>query len=190
MKLFQNIKEEQQKTNGSKEEKDNFVSMWLDGYDDLFSDFDPRPFTTRTFSDDFIRQLKKVSKENTSYNLRFILLIPEIVRVIDSEKLIIKRLPQYFQKNFKNLNHVRKKVLQKGLMFGLSGVVLMLIASYISFLELDDYWVHLILVLFEPAGWFLLWTGLDHLVYETKSYTSDINFYKKLRKAKIQFEAY
>jgi hypothetical protein len=30
------------------------ISLWLATYDDLFSDFDPRSFTKRVLSDDFI----------------------------------------------------------------------------------------------------------------------------------------
>ncbi len=39
------------------------LSIWLDIYDDIFSDFDSRPFHERALSDDFIHEAKKMAKE-------------------------------------------------------------------------------------------------------------------------------
>ncbi len=53
----------------------------------------------------------------------------------------------------------------------------MIAASYIFFMKSEKYHIHFLLVLFEPAGWFLLWTGLDHLVNSPKETKKDIDFY-------------
>src|SRR3989339_701864 len=53
------------------------VSMWLDGYDDIFSDFDPRPYSQRSLSDDFLSEAKKVSSGKTGDRLELRFLIPE-----------------------------------------------------------------------------------------------------------------
>ncbi len=42
----------------------NEIKMWFDSYDDLFSDFDSNPYSTRVLSDDFIFQLKKVTRHH------------------------------------------------------------------------------------------------------------------------------
>ena len=39
------------------------ISLWLDDYADIFSDFDPRPFSQRALSDDFLNEAKKVVRE-------------------------------------------------------------------------------------------------------------------------------
>lgn len=43
-----------------KNTKENYsISLWIDSYDDIFSDFDPRHFSLRNISDDFLYEVKK-----------------------------------------------------------------------------------------------------------------------------------
>lgn len=39
------------------------ISIWLDSYNDIFSDFDSRPISLRSLSDDFITQVKKTQRK-------------------------------------------------------------------------------------------------------------------------------
>ena len=64
----------------------------------------------------------------------------------------------------------------------------MIIASHLSFIKSERYAMHLLLVLFEPAGWFMLWVGLDHLVYASKKETKkDLAFYSIMKESAISF---
>ncbi|MBI4652464.1 hypothetical protein HY745_14550 [Candidatus Desantisbacteria bacterium] len=73
------------------------VSLQIDSYDDIFSDFDPRPFSERTLSDDFLLESKKAFREKESgrFELRFLIPIKE--RKLESEKIIKKRLTDHFK---------------------------------------------------------------------------------------------
>jgi hypothetical protein len=77
-----------------------------------------------------------------------------------------------------------------GILLALSGAASMVVASYLSFIQPESYYVHALKVLFEPAGWFLLWTGLDHLVYQLKKKKKDARFYRKMANAQIKFITY
>ena len=46
--------------------KKSEISLSLDNYDDIFSDFDPRPFSQRALSDDFLIEAKKASRDKVS----------------------------------------------------------------------------------------------------------------------------
>lgn len=39
------------------------ISIWLDTYDDIFSDFDYRQFSEKALSDDFLTELQKMYRE-------------------------------------------------------------------------------------------------------------------------------
>ena len=82
------------------------------------------------------------------------------------------------------------KTKRKGMIFTAIGIILMLTASYLSFMQPERFHIHFLLVLFEPAGWFLLWAGLDHLVYSSKESKKDLNFYSKMTKSEINFSTY
>ena len=144
------------------------VSILLDSYDDLFSDFDPSVYSERILSDDFIIQAKIFSKHKSGDQLSLQLLLPANKRNEQEEEVIIKRLHSYFKNVHQQLESEVRKANAKGLALVLIGIILMIAASYISFIKPDKYHMHLLLVLLEPAGWFLLWLGLDHLVYSLK----------------------
>lgn len=171
-------------------EKPVEISIWLDTFDDMFSDFDPRPYSERTVSDDFITEVKKVARGRTKGRITLKLLLPVHQRKAETEKTIIKTLHNRFNILYEQLLQEKQRNNIRGFSFTLAGIVLMILASYISFLQPQKYFVHLLLILFEPAGWFLLWLGLDHLVYFSRSSIKELDFYAKIRHSKIEFDSY
>lgn len=166
------------------------VSILLDSYDDIFSDFDPSAYSERTLSDDFIFQVKKISGDKSRSKLSLKLLLPANIRNETDEKAIIKRLHSYFKNVHQALESEVKKTKAKGLTLTGIGIIIMVAASYISFMKPEKYHVHFLLVLFEPAGWFLLWTGLDLLVFSSKETKKDLDFYLRMTKSEIKFYTY
>jgi len=163
------------------------ISIWLDSYKDIFSDFDSRPLSERTVSDDFLTEVRKVCDEKSRNKIHLKLSIPENLRNTDDEKVIIKRLHLYFR----NTHHLIKNDLRqkniRGLYYIIAGTLLMLCASYISFLKPQKFYIHTLLILFEPAGWFFLWTRLEYLIYSSKSKKADLIYYNKMAEAVIRF---
>ncbi|MDP1747739.1 MAG: hypothetical protein Q8L90_19345 [Bacteroidota bacterium] len=166
------------------------VSILLDSYDDIFSDFDPSAYSERTLSDDFIFQVKKISGNKSRSKLSLKLLLPANMRNETDEKAIIKRLHSYFKNVHQVLGSEVKKTKTKGLTLTGIGIAIMVAASYISFMKPEKYPIHFLLVLFEPAGWFLLWTGLDLLVFSSKETKKDLDFYLRMIKSEIKFFTY
>src|ERR1035438_1154396 len=111
------------------------VSIWLDSYDDIFSDFDPRPYSERSLSDDFITEAKKVSREKLLKINELNLLITENKRNAEQETIIIKNLHANFTRHYDYLHHQSIKIKRKGIMFILIGIPFMAAASYFSFLN-------------------------------------------------------
>ena len=163
------------------------INILLSSYNDLFSDFDPSAYPERTLSDDFIVQAKKISKNKSGNKMSLRLLLPANKRNEQDERLIVERLHSYFRHVYKQLKSEVRKGNAKGLTLTLIGIIIMIASSYISFIKPDKYHAHLLLVLFEPAGWFLLWIGLDHLVYSLKNTKRELAFYVKMTKAEINF---
>ncbi|MCC6584168.1 MAG: hypothetical protein IT271_10730 [Chitinophagales bacterium] len=163
------------------------ISIWLDSYNDIFSDFDSRPLSERTVSDDFLTEVRKVCDEKSRNKIHLKLSIPENQRNTDDEKVIIKRLHLYFRNNHHLIKQDLRKKNIRGLYYILAGTLLMLCASYISFLKPQKFYIHTLLILFEPAGWFFLWTGLEHLIYSSKSKKADLIYFNKMAEGVIRF---
>lgn len=163
------------------------INILLNKYDDIFSDFDLNPYADRTLSDDFISQAKKMAKHKKANKIILHFFVPLNKRNEADEEIIINRLGTYFSAIHNQLTIDIKKTTIKGLLLSLLGISLMLAASYLSFIKTQVYYAHLLLVFFEPAGWFLLWAGLDNLVYDSKNDKKELSFYTKMISAKIEF---
>ena len=118
------------------------------------------------------------------------LLLPVSARKEQDEKAIIKRLHSHFKEAYQHVRIDVKKTKMKGILLTFTGIVLMITASYLSFMKPEKYHLHFLIVLFEPAGWFLLWAGLDHLVYQSQSAKKDFDFYSKMSKFEVKFLTY
>jgi hypothetical protein len=164
------------------------VSLILDTYDDIFSDFDPRPYSIRGLSDDFIVEAKKALKETKPGEFELKFLIPEAQRRPGQEPLIKKRLKEYSKNQLTTLEKETKTIRRNGLKRVAIGMVLMVSAGLLYTLELGiSNWVHLLVIPVEPAGWFFVWEGFERIFNYTKEKKPDMEFYKKLNKAEITF---
>jgi hypothetical protein len=163
------------------------MSLWIDSYDDIFSDFDPRPFSARNISDDFLNEVRKVSGESDFIISNFRLLMPEKLRNSENENIIIKRLHLYLLKNQNYFLKEKRALRNKGLLFTVSGFAMMIAASLVSSIRSEYLLMHILLVIFEPAGWFLVWTGMENLINTSRKQKPELEFYSKLSKTKIIF---
>lgn len=166
------------------------IRIWLDGYGDLFSDFDPRPYRHRALSDDFLAQVRKVSRDRGAGPPVLMLLMPAGSRNGETEKEITGRLHSFFVKTNRQLLDVRKRNYRLGILQVLAGFALMVAASFLSYQPAKPWSAHLVLVLFEPAGWFLFWMGLDRLIAANAKSKKDRQFYALLSGARIGFSNY
>lgn len=167
------------------------LSLWLDSYNDIFSDFDPRPYSKRGLSDDFVVELKKVGRETLKKGVELNLLIPKDKRDYLKESIIKRRLRQYFKKQHQLLEEERKKVIKQGFSFIMSGVILMVLTTFVLFRYYgENFFLTFLSVVAEPAGWFLFWEGLNLVIFEIKKKRLDFEFNKKLAGSAIYFHPY
>jgi len=163
------------------------VNIWLDSLDELFSDFDPRSYLKRTVSDDFIAQVRKVVVDQQGKKMILRLQLPAGTRNEKDEDIIATRLQLYFKDKCGQLLKERQNGIRNAIILTISGIALMIFASYITFLNSERYYLQLLLVLFEPGGWFCLWTGLDRLIDYSGKRRKELGFYSRMATAQIQF---
>lgn len=163
------------------------ISIWLDTYDDIFSDFDPRPYSQRSLSDDFLAEAKKASREKTSGKVELRFLIPNEVRDPELEAIIRKRLHEHFRKHAGVVEEEIEKAKRRGYKFIGTGFFLLLATAYIIWVDHESLSTSLMRVITEPSGWFLSWTGMDQILNTYKQKKPDLDFYNKMAKADIEF---
>lgn len=137
------------------------ITIWLDSYDDIFSDFDSREYDHRALSDDFLAEMRKLIREKNDAIEDFHLLLPSGMRDAETEKVISKRLHDYFHQSYERLSEEMRALRRKAILFSAVGLFFLLTAGYISFLKPEMALLHLLMTTCEPAGWFFVWMGYD-----------------------------
>ena len=165
------------------------IAIWLDDYNDIFSDFDSRGYDHRVISDDFLSEIRKISRENEEDVREIHLLLPEKARNKKDEEIIGKRLQQYFRKNHQQVASSIISERKKAVMLALTGLFFLLLGGYISFLKPVHLALHLLMITCEPAGWFLVWMGYDLFTNNAKRRKQELVFLEKITRSGISFRS-
>ncbi|MBI5873817.1 MAG: hypothetical protein HZB36_06725 [Candidatus Omnitrophica bacterium] len=165
------------------------ISIAIDSWDDIFSDFDPSPLESRILSEDFLAELKKRYRETQRGNFIVTIYAPLFLKDDTSERLVIKRLKQYFK--FRHLS-VQKEIndaIAKGTIFVICGIV------FLGFLTLGTYFkifdtltLELIGIILLPLGWFGIWEGFSRIIEPAPLLKLDVELFGKFAKAQYKFK--
>jgi hypothetical protein len=165
------------------------VSLWLDNYDDIFSDFDPRPYSRRALSEDFLAEVRRAVRDRHDEVPELRLLVPTAARRAEDEAVIGKRLHEHFRKHAERLKRKRRRAVGVSLGVALAGFALMTVSALLR--QQPETITRTVLPVFlEPAGWFAVWFGLDYLFYGSRDITREQAFHRKMARAEVVFIAY
>ena len=166
------------------------ISLWLDDYENFFSDFDPRPFSQRALSDDFLYETKKVTHEMKPGVFDVTFLVPHNKRNKTEEEIIKMRLQSHFKNQFLHLEKEYKAIIRRGILLTILGILIMFCAATAVWLQQFNAIYNYARVLLEPSGWFTAWYGLDHIFYLSKQDKHEMDFNKKMSHADFRFDAF
>ncbi|MGE5106323.1 MAG: hypothetical protein ACM3H8_02170 [Sphingobacteriales bacterium] len=165
------------------------INLWLDSYDDIYSDFDSRHYLKRRISEDFLHELRTEMKYKEHHTGELVLLLPPETRNESSEKIIANSLTDFFISQFRFHQDKCRRKLNKGILLLVTGIIIMSLNSWLSYHSEVSYPIYGLKVLLEPAGWFLLWAALEFLFYDYTELKKERNFYRELSEMHIHFKA-
>lgn len=166
------------------------ISLILDTYDDIFSDFDPRPYAQRALSQDFLQEAYRASGDKTDGRIELKFLVPTYIRDLEKEKVIKGRLCEHFHKHYhmllKEVNGTRKS----GIILVILGLLGMVMATVLYPSKDADILTTFTAVSLEPISWFITYTGLEYFFRAWRGKKPELDFNKKLAKCEITFLPY
>ncbi|MFH1363356.1 MAG: hypothetical protein ABIH45_04030 [Candidatus Omnitrophota bacterium] len=165
------------------------IGIVIDSWDDVFSDFDPRPLTERTVSEDFVDELRKRYKETRSGEFIITIYAPFSLKDEASEKMVTQRLKKHFRHKLLQKKKLIVRIRLRGVIFVLIGV------CSLSFLTLATYYkfvteitIQIMGIFLMPLGWFGFWEGLSKLVDTSPVVIQDEKLFEKISKARYSFK--
>lgn len=165
------------------------ISLILESYNDIFSGFDPRPYSERALSDDFLTECNKAARDKDEVGFELILSVPSKLRDLNDESKIKKRLKNHFHKHYLEKENEIKKLKKEGISWIVIGSILLLFATLLRTYH-PSFITNLILVISEPSGWFSFWEGLGKIFITSKEKEPETIFYKKMSNACVIFRSY
>ena len=165
------------------------ISIAIDTWDDIFSDFDPRPLGIRALSEDFIAELKKRYRETRKGAFLVTIYAPISLKNAESEKAVIQRLKKHFKhramQRQKELNRIRRR----GLIFVIMGICFLGFLTIITYFQLyRELTIEILGIIFMPLGWFGIWEGFSKIIDTSPMFIQEEILFNKLSKANYQFK--
>lgn len=166
------------------------LSIWLDEYNDIFSDFDSRPIDERSLSDDFLVEVRKMVREKPSGAIELKLLIPTAKRKKELETIASKNLHTYFRHAAAEIQAEMDKTRRRGFILSALGFLVMIATAYIISISSHSFFYTALQIVLEPSGWFMVWSGMDNIFYNARRRKPNLDFNNKMAHAEIVFIAY
>ncbi len=164
------------------------ISIAIDDWSDIFSDFDPRPLNERALSEDFIFELKRRFRETRKGTYVLSIYAPVALKDEKNEKKVIQRLKMHFKHRAlsrqKELNAIRVR----GFLFVSVGIIFLgflTLATYFKFFS--DLTIELLGIILMPLGWFGVWEGFSKIVDTSPIFMQEEKLFDKLSKAIYRF---
>lgn len=169
-------------------EKLREITITLDTYEDIFSDFDPRPFEQREMSEDFLKEINRRYMEDRHGRFEVTFTIPSSERDLKAEALIKKRLRDHFAFMVKREGEIIQKTKNRGYLYIAIGFIVLL-AETASFFILTEKSVfyQLLSIMLVPAGWYGMFTGIGKVIDEPYDAAERKKVHEKFEKANYVF---
>lgn len=165
------------------------LSLWLDYYDDIYSDFDSRHYLKRRISEDFLHELHMAKKYKQERVTNLVLLLPKEKRAEDTEQVIVNSLKEFFKSQLQTHNDRYRRKLNTGIILLFSGLLIMIANSYITYRGFHSFLFSVFRIILEPGGWFLLWLAFDRLFYDLRPVKKEKDFFQELAQVNIHFKS-
>ena len=168
-------------------EKLSDVGLWIEDYEYIFSDFDSRPYSQKLLSEDLLSEMNRVVKDKKEGKFEIKFFVQKKERNLEKEKIIKKRIKEHFKNHLTHLKISQKKLFRQGILFIFLGILFMTFVTFFLTNQTSSYIITFLVVISEPAGWFLFWEGLNLLIFESKKRFPELKFYQKMTKTQVEF---
>ncbi|HSB47424.1 MAG TPA: hypothetical protein VLD37_05400 [Candidatus Bilamarchaeum sp.] len=154
----------------------------LDSYDEIFSDFDPSPYTTRLLSEDFIRELRRRCTATGKGDFVVNFTLPRALRSEKIEGLVRKRIRDHFRSNLSDIEKAAKEKTRRGLLRIALGVAISVPLFFLPVIETLP-----VLTVLSVLMWYALWSGFEHVFEVSARLERKKMFYDKFLRADYNF---
>jgi hypothetical protein len=163
------------------------ISIWLDKYEDLFSNFDAANLKARALSNSFLAEIHKLvhAGEAGNIELKFNIMLDQ--PNAEAETFITENIHSYFARRAETARYDKRVILRRGWIYTILGFAINTILIALGQTWDTELAVKGVELMATPIGWFLVWNGLDLVFVQAKKEQPVIDFNQKMTTAKLTF---
>ena len=155
------------------------ISIAIDNWADIFSDFDPSPLSYRTLSEDFLQELSKRYREISGGKVVIMIYAPRKFKRSHKEKIVIRRIRDYFYSRYqKKRKEFNRSALLGGVMLA-TGLSLIISLYFIGSRVVSE--------LLLPLGWFGSWEGISRVFNILTTSKKELDLENRFAEANYEF---
>jgi len=164
------------------------ISLAIDTWDDIFSDFDPRDLHERALSGDFIAELKKRYRETRKGTFLVSIYAPVSLKDEKAEKTVIQRLKKHFKHRALQKQKELMRIRKRGIMFVILGIASLGLLTLLTYRQvLTEITIEMLGIILMPLGWFGIWEGFSKIVDTSPMLIQEETLFDRLSKASYKF---
>jgi hypothetical protein len=165
------------------------IVIVIDTWDDVFSDFDPRPLNERILSEDFIVELKRRYRETRKGDFVVTICAPISLKSKKSETMVTQRLKRHFKYRFLQRHKELNRIRLRGIIFVVAGICFLTFLTLAAYFKwYNDLMVEVLGIVVMPLGWFGVWEGFSKIVDTSPIAIQEQTLFNKLSKAQYRFK--
>jgi len=163
------------------------ATIYLDDYDDIFSDFDYGAYETRRLSEDLLFELEQQLRGVRSAKLDLVFVLPDKARQKNAENLVRKRLKQAFAYRQRSAQEELNGYKRSGAQRISLGILVLALEWFLIYNFEAETVFTLLGTIIAPAGWFGAFTGLEKFFDIPKETIEKQSAYQVLSGSSISF---
>jgi len=164
------------------------ISIAIDSWDDIFSDFDPRPMSDRTLSEDFIIELTRRYREGEKGRTVVTIHAPVELRNDPVEHVVINRIRLSLSQRHDQARMIIRRQRLRGLLFVILGFCFLSLLTLIEYKNVvTPLHYKFVEIIMMPLGWFGIWEGVSKIVDVDRMQLLEAKLYHHLAHASYHF---
>ncbi|MFH1622295.1 MAG: hypothetical protein ABIA97_04150 [Candidatus Omnitrophota bacterium] len=165
------------------------IDIAIDTWNDIFSDFDPRPLNERILSEDFIFELRRRYRESRKGDFVVTIYAPAALKETKSENIVIQRLKKHFRHRFLQRQKEIIRIRIRGIIFVLMGICFLTFLTLLAYFKIiSNLAIEILGIVVMPLGWFGIWEGFSKIVDTSPKYLKEETLFNKLSKAQYNIK--
>ena len=173
----------------SNSRNDILIDIQLDGYRDVYSEWDYSPFQNRDLDDDFVDYLLECSYEiGFRYNMKVVFHLPKTIKDESKEIKSTTGIRHFFAYQYKRNKSHMIRVIRDTVVFFLLGTIMITISTLLNNALDISLFKQVVIEGLYIGGWVMMWEMFSTWFFQVNKYRNKLKHFRRLEN--IEYEYY